>query len=370
LIYALAWQGERLLVGTGPEGQLYEVRNLGQESAPIARLDNGQILAMLEEPPGDLILGTGDPGTVVRLLPDHVDRGTLISDVHDTKLISRFGALSWRAERPEGTAVTLQARTGNVAEPDATWSAWSSEQADPQAAKALVPPGRFVQYRATLSTCNPGVTPELRSVTLSYQSANLPPEINKIDVPDVGAADGATRQTRLTLRWDVTDPNGDDLNYAVHIRKEGWPEWVQLGTSPLTETNYSWDTTTVPAGLYRVRVTASDRPSNNPDDALSRERTSEPFLVDHEGPDVSIAPRDRGASVTLRDNLTRLVKAAYALDSGDWVPVFPDDGMFDTPGETITIRLPDLKPGTHVLMVRATDAAGNVGTGDARIEAR
>ena len=72
--------------------------------------------------------------------------------------------------------------------------------------------------------------------------------------------------------------------------------------------------------------------------------------------------------VTLKDNLTRLVKAAYALDSGEWVPVFPDDGLFDTPSEAITIRLPDLKPGTHVLMVRATDAAGNVGTGDALIE--
>ena len=73
---------------------------------------------------------------------------------------------------------------------------------------------------------------------------------------------------------------------------------------------------------------------------------------------------------TLKDKLTRIVKAAYALDGGDWVPVFPDDGLFDTPRETITIPLPDLKPGTHVLVVRATDAAGNVGTGDALIEVR
>ncbi len=56
------------------------------------------------------------------------------------------------------------------------------------------------------------MTPELRSVALRYQTANLAPEITKIDVPDVTRSDGATRQTRLTLRWDVTDPNGDDLN--------------------------------------------------------------------------------------------------------------------------------------------------------------
>ena len=40
----------------------------------------------------------------------------------------------------------------------------------------------------------------------------------------------------------------------------------------MTEKSFAWDTTSVPAGLYRVRVTASDRPSNNPDDALSREQ--------------------------------------------------------------------------------------------------
>jgi hypothetical protein len=370
LVYALAWQGDHLIVGTGPEGQLYEVRNLGQESAPIARLDNGQVLALLEEPGDNLLVGTGDPGAVVRLLPGHRERGSFVSDVHDTKLISRFGALSWRAERPAGTSVALQVRTGNVAEPDATWSDWSGELTDPQNALAVVPPGRFVQYRATLATRNPAVTPELRSVALCYQSANLPPEINRIDVPDISAGDGTTRQTRLTLRWDVSDPNGDELNYTVQVRKEGWPDWVPVGSSPQTETTYAWDTTAVPAGLYRVRVIASDRPSNNPDDALTRERTSEPFLIDHESPSVTIAPQNRGAVVTLKDNLTRLVKAAYALDSGEWVSVFPDDGLFDTPAETITIRLGDLKPGTHVLMVRATDAAGNVGTGDALIEAR
>ena len=52
------------------------------------------------------------------------------------------------------------------------------------------------------------------------------------------------------------------------------------------------------------------------------------------------------------------------------MPLFPDDGLFDSPREQITSRLPDLKPGAHLLMVRATDAAGNVGSGDALIVVR
>ncbi|WP_422927036.1 hypothetical protein [Singulisphaera sp. PoT] len=370
LIYALAWQEGRLLVGTGPDGQLFEVRDQGHESAPIARLDHGQILALLTDPKGNLLIGTGDPGAVARLESGYVPTGTLVSEVLDTKLISRFGALSWRSDQPEATTVAVQVRSGNVGEPDATWSAWSPEQTTPTTSKANVPPGRFAQYRLTLSTKNQAVTPEVRSVVIRYQTVNLPPEVSKVDVPDVSILDGTTRQTKLTLRWDVSDPNGDELEYALHIRKDGWPDWIRLGDEHHTGSNYEWDTTSVPDGLYRYRLTASDRPSNNADDALTRERTSEPFLVDHLAPAVAIESKSRGAVVTLRDNATRITKSAYALDGGEWTPIFPDDGLYDSNEETITLSLPDLKPGTHVLVIRANDAAGNTGTGDILLDVR
>jgi hypothetical protein len=145
---------------------------------------------------------------------------------------------------------------------------------------------------------------------------------------------------------------------------------VKLNEQPITDKTYSWDTTSVPVGRYRVRLTATDRPSNNPEDALSRDKVSETFLVDHEAPYVAIKASARRASVTVKDKLTRIVRAAYAIDGGDWTPVFPDDGLFDTPNEMLTVHFPDLKPGTHILVVRATDAAGNLGTGDTLIEVR
>jgi hypothetical protein len=116
-------------------------------------------------------------------------------------------------------------------------------------------------------------------------------------------------------------------------------------------------------------VSASDRPSNRAEDALSRELTSEPFIIDHEAPAVALAVKSTTVTVTLNDSLTRLARAAYALDGGDWVSVFPVDGLFDSSSETISIALSDLKPGTHILMVRATDAAGNVGAGDVVVKA-
>ncbi len=138
LIHALARSGDRIWVGTGPEGQLYEIREQGDETAPIARLDSGQVLSLLADPAGGLLIGTGDPGGVLRLSGEYASVGRFVSEVHDTRLVSRFGTMSWRSIQPPGTTIAVQSRSGNVADPDETWSDWSSEQTDPTRAKVEV----------------------------------------------------------------------------------------------------------------------------------------------------------------------------------------------------------------------------------------
>src|SRR5262249_55467634 len=140
-----------------------------------------------------------------------------------------------------GTSLAVQVRTGNVGEPDATWSSWSPPTADPDAAPPSLPAGRFVQLRVTLATEDAARTPELRSVAVHYQTLNQPPELSKLAVPDVTTGDGATRQARLTVRWDASDPNDDDLQFRLDLRKDGWPDWVRITETPLTDKTYAWD---------------------------------------------------------------------------------------------------------------------------------
>jgi hypothetical protein len=369
MLHALAWQDDRLLVGTGPEGMLHEVRPATREATPIARLESGQVLALRPEP-GGVWVGTGEPGQVLQLGQGHRAEGSLVSSVLDANLLSRFGAMSWTGDRPEGTQVRLALRTGNVGEPDATWSDWTTPAEGAADAAPAVPPGRFAQYRLTLTTDDPRLTPDVRAVTLRYQTVNLPPEVTKIEVPDLSEADGASRQTRLTLKWTATDPNEDDLRYNVEVRKEGWPDWVGLGgSSGLKEATFDWDTTSMPAGRYRVRITAGDSPDNPAGEALQAQLESATFVVDHEAPAVTLAADGpRRVQIRLEDAWTRLVKADYALDGGEWTPLFPVDGLFDTPRETLALDLPELDPGAHVLRIRATDAAGNTGAGDLLVE--
>ena len=367
LIFALAWQDDRLLVGTGQEGRLYEVREPGRESTSIARLDAGQILGLLtsQGPADGVVLAAGNPGGIWSLGDGYAEKGTLTSDVLDTKLTSRFGAVRWQAEQPAGTTVQLQLRTGNVAEPDDTWSAWSAAQRDATKARSDAPPGRFAQYRITLEAADSRLTPEVRSVSVLYQTVNLVPEVTNIDVTDPAEGDGTQKPAEIPIRWTAADPNGDTMAFTLSLRKEGWPDWVRIGGEPpRSEATLNWDSSSVPAGRYQLRVVATDRPSNPPDEALEQGLTSRWFLVDHAAPVVTVEREGDAMGIQARDAFTRIVKASYAMDSGDWTPLYPADGLFDQPAESFSISMPKLSVGTHVLRVQATDAAGNTGAGD------
>ncbi len=370
MFHALAWVDDRLLVGAGPEGVLHEIRSGGADTAVVAKLDNGQILSLLAEPDGAVLVGTGDPGGVARLSAGYRATATLTSEVKDARLVSRFGAVGWTGTTPAGTSIAIACRSGNVGEPDETWSAWSAEQTDPARAVAKAPAGRFIQYRATLRTSDPSRTPELRSISVAYRTTNLAPEITRLEVPDVSAADGTAKQQRLTIRWDATDPNDDELTFSLKVRKQGWPDWIAIGGEPITEKTYAWDTTAFPSGTYELKLIATDRRSNSPEETLSRERDSTPFLVDHEAPDVTATATGTRAAITIKDRLTRIASADYSLDGGAWTPIFPDDGLFDKLDERLTLELKGLKAGVHIVMIRATDAAGNTGAGDVLVEAR
>ena len=159
LVLSMLKQDGRLLVGTGMEGQLFEIDEATKERTEIARLDHGQIHCLKRRRDGSIILGAGDPGKLYTLQDRFAARGTMLSEVLDAKIISKWGSLRWSATTPDGTTLTLAARSGNVAEPDETWSDWSAEQSDGRQAQIVAPAARFLQYRVTLGSDNPAASP-------------------------------------------------------------------------------------------------------------------------------------------------------------------------------------------------------------------
>src|SRR3954469_23204245 len=74
-------------------------------------------------------------------------------------------------DAPDGTAVTLETRSGATAAPDAGWSDWSAVGAG---GAVTSPAGRYVQYRATLTGGTDLLTQTIDSVTISA-TADRPP---------------------------------------------------------------------------------------------------------------------------------------------------------------------------------------------------
>ena len=367
LFLSLLREPGHIFVGTGLEGQLFEVDEATKEHAEVARLDHGEIHCLCRRRDGSIILGTGDPGKLYVLEDRYADGGTVVSEVLDAKLISRWGALRWKADTPAGTRLTVAVRSGNLAEPDETWSDWSSELADSDQATAIAPSARFFQYRITLHTDDGHVTPALRSIALRYSTLNQAPEITGIDVPDLNATN-AESPKKIRFKWTATDPNDDELTYTLFVRKDGWKNWVRIEEN-LEKKDFEWDTTTTPSGTYQLKVVASDRKDNPPEQALSCERISDPFTIAHEPPAVmlKIAGMEGDQAVieaTGTDAHVRLTSASFSLNGKKWINVFPTDGIFDSKTETFRFKTESLKPGTYVIVLRIRDAAGNTGSGD------
>ena len=59
-----------------------------------------------------------------------------------------------------------------------------------------------------------------------------------------------------------------------------------------------------------------------------------------------------------------MTEASFAVDGKRWVNVFPTDGLFDSKTESFRFKTDALRPGTHVLVLRVRNAAGNTGAGD------
>ena len=173
-----------------------------------------------------------------------------------------------------------------------------------------------------------------------------------------------------TFQWKADDDNNDDLSYDVSYRREGDTTW-RLLKSDLRDALLVWDTTSVPNGTYVLKVSASDRRSNPADLALAGELESNSFDIDNVAPTVQIAaPRKDGArfivTADVRDADSTIARVEYSLDAQRWQPAFPRDGILDGRQESFEVRL-DAEAAGHTLVIRVTDALGNVGTGQVQI---
>jgi hypothetical protein len=355
-------------VGTGAEGRVYTV-NDAHVVTLVADTDERQVGALAVSG-GKGFVASSDPAVFHRIVAIGGPDAVWTSKVLDAGLRARFGVLSWHATG----ALELSTRSGNTAAPDATWSAWSTPLGAPGPSGA--PLGRFVQVRARW-----GRDPKaaLSEVILPFMTENVRPVV--LEVTPAPKGGGASKETKegipasggeppkhesvVKVTWKVDNPDNDQLRYRVAFKREGQTQWRDAlkPDEVLTKTELEWDTLALPEGKYRVRVEASDEISNPPDTVQRHALESQSVLVDNTPPVFQTPPALVGRRLRARavDGLGPITRVEIAIDGRlEWRPLAAADGLFDTADESIDADVSALvPPGSHIIAVRAFDAAGN-----------
>lgn len=370
-IFALAPSDSGVYVATGSRGLLYELDTLGRPSV-VARVESPNLSCLLAVPDG-LWLGTGSPARVHRLGRGYAGSGSIQSPPFDCQNPARITRLDARVDIPGGAGFALEVRTGNSAKPDSTWSGWFGSYGGPLNS----PPGRFIQWRANFLENFPGRTPALERVDIWYDVANRPPAIRRLalaPLPADEARNGAARPVRA-VTWDASDPDGDSLSFELWFRRRGEAGWQRVGRD-ITDSRLELDTRTLPDGWYELKLVASDRPENGAAHARQAELVTRPFPVDNTPPLITDLRLVRGpardgrptvtATFTATDALSPLAACRIAANSGDWQPVRPADGVFDSPLERFSAPV-EVEQGNATIAVWVTDTNGNIGTARAEV---
>ncbi len=382
---ALTADGDGILVGTGFEGEVW--RFTGDGGARVAALDAAQVTAFSS---GGGVALTQGPAAVLRR--SGTAAGTYRHDPLVLERPARWGRYELSGVR--GT-VKIRFRSGARKEPDETWSGWSEWNAAVEG-EVPAPAGKALQWEVQL-----GKAASLERVATAYREVNLPPIVKKVELlppgaviltsppptgqyvdvahPDVNgiftvlgddagskavaASRGGKRYWRVgyrTVRWQAEDPNGDALRFRLELEpKDGAPLTVRR---KVEGTEMAVDTTAVPDGWYRFRLTASDEESN-PGGARTTSAVSRWFVVDNSAPTIELVRKGALWSVTARDSLSSVARAEWSRDGKGWHPLSPDDGLLD--GREEHFGFP-VATGSHLVVIRVIDSHHNRATAGAK----
>ena len=383
-----------VLFATDRGGRVYRT-GLDRRLSLVSQTGQSQ-LTVLEGASDGVLAGSAHGGALYRLNSRPAASGVYESAPRDTGGVSSWGQVSWRGSVPDGAGLEIRTRSGNMHRPGPGWSSWSEPLADSNGSAISSPPARFLQWQATLRG-----EATLSSVRVHYLPQNSAPVVRSVNVvPETAQSDSSSASQssdstssysitvsasgesspptpmaqqgnggsvrKLAIVWSAQDPDGDTLRAEVSFRGEGETVWKTI-SKDLPGPKFSIDSDALADGRYEFRVRVDDGLVNPAERSLSADRISSPVLVDQTPPSVTVLASGAGGEPRFQasDAASAIRVAEYSVDAGDWKPVLSDDGILDSPVETFTLRLGDLAPGEHLVVLRVRDRVGNTALGKA-----
>jgi|WetSurMetagenome_2_1015567.scaffolds.fasta_scaffold01494_9 hypothetical protein len=410
MIFDIALRNDgSIIAATGPKGRLLAI-DAAKQVTVVTDSPEEDMTRLLEGSGFTWVAGSNQ-GKLYKLQSRQAETGTFESKVLDAKAVSTWGKISWGISNPAGAKIEISTRTGNTDKPDNSWSDWSSPYEAEAGQQITSPRARYLQWRYAFKGAGAAgqkaAADLLEKITIPYLQQNLRPQVVGINAlpggiglqktPSISAgtvtvSSASTATDGLSLNsprsrgketlilpprqilqagaqsftWKATDDNDDSLEYAIYFKGEGESEWKVLEQRS-TDTFYTLDSVSLPGGVYRLKVVASDAPSNPYGRFLIGELVSNPFVISNTTPlveikDHKISSKSVEIQFSARVPAGRIITAEFSLDGGEWFLVFPQDGIADSVQEEFRFATPDLSLGEHLIGVRASDEDGNTGT--------
>ena len=390
LVYAISGGANgAILLSSGPQGRIYSMKE--GEVALIATVPEKQIVSISSDG-GATLVTTTNSGAVYRMDPQPSQKAEFRSAAKDVERFSRFGHYHIDGDSIGDNHVAIAFRSGNTRTPDSTWSNWSMASSGIDGS-VDAPPGRYVQWKVTMP--KPSNEMAIHGVTVGFINRNVAPVIDAIAIADpavvyISSAYPAAPQvveatnpdengifTSLenarekndpgkkvfrkgyrTITWRAHDDNGDTIRYSLAFRRHGAEKWLRL-RDDIDETQFNFDTSQMPDGLYELRLTVSDA-RDNPDNPLTDTKEGTEFQVDNTPPQISFTTSGNDVTIHVTDKLSPIGRVEYSIDAQKWIRIQPLDGISDSPDETY--KLSRAAVAGKFVIVRAVDGYYNVGT--------
>lgn len=380
---AVAWDGAGILVGTGYQGEVWRFVDGG--GARLTTVDAVQVVAIVGG--GEALLTQG-PGQIMwRRSMQRESR--FRANGQNFPIPVRFGQYS---VMPPDDGVRIRFRSGASEKPDESWLPWT-DWLPGTGGTVPLPPARSLQWeveigdgsaveRVEVALRDINLAPTIEDLTVEepgvvYLAVPPPtgpvidrdnPDINGIfTVIDPEAAMGQNskkgkkyyRNGFRTVSWKTKDLNDDALLFLLEMERDDG--FILKIREDLAAEQLGVDTTAVPDGRYRFRLTASDG-STNPGDALTATRDTRWFVVDNTPPEITLAREGDRWTIVVEDGGSAVAKVEWSRDGDRWREIAPTDGILDGLRETFSLEAAE---GAHLLVVRAIDLHHNRATAGA-----
>lgn len=354
---------------TGDNADIYKINGNDGLLSYIGGLEN-KTLSTFSATKDGLYFAISKTGEIYKMQNGNPSEGSFISDTLDLKLLSKLGSLKAMTTIPEGSDISFEVRTGNIARVDNTWSDFVPIAKD---GKINAPDGRFLQFKITMknSNANEKSVPVLSSMDFTYIENNLPPDVLNGGLTTYYKQQNDSSETTKSpqleenetmIYWKGSDPNGDKLIYDLEYRLKGEKNYRKLANN-LETPYFRFKSYLMPSGIYDFRITASDR-FDNPID-LSKTKTLEVLNIkyDNDSPEifdfaVKIEGNKRIITFRAEDKLSFLKTVRYSTITEEWHYILPDDKVLDSMSENFTIIIEDKEAGS--ITIEVLDTEGNI----------